>query len=91
MNIVRENSQCVSSFAEWSKNKLSKAELEALMKLDSIRFNIIRQQQLERMTIDNAYEGDIESNSENETSEKHNSLRTRYKRRHSRFRHSKTS
>ena len=89
MNIVRENSHCGSSFDEWSNNKLSKAEFEALMKLDSTRFNIIRQQQLERMTIDNAYEGDIESNSENETSEKQNSLRTRYKRRHSRFRQSK--
>ena len=65
-------------FVEWFEYKLGRAE-----------FNRFRQQQIEKMTIDNAYEGDIESNSENETSEKQNSLRTRYKRRHSRFRQSK--
>ena len=67
-------------FVEWFEYKLSRAE-----------FNRFRQQQIEKMTIDNAYEGDIESNSENETFEKQNSSRTRYKRRHLRFRRSKHS
>ena len=60
-------------------------------KLGRAEFNRFRQQQIEKMTIDNAYEGDIESNSENETSEKQNSSRTRYKRRRLRFRRSKHS
>ena len=67
-------------FDEWFEYKLDRAE-----------FNRFRQQQIEKMTIDNAYEGDIESNSENETSEKQNSSRTRYKRRRLRFRRSKHS
>ena len=86
MNVVIKHSRWV--FAEWFENKLDKAEFKAL---NSIRFNRFRQYQLEKMTIDNAYEGDIESNSENETSEKHNMLRTRYKRRLFRFRRSKPS
>ena len=78
-------------FAEWFENKLDRAEFKVLLKLNSIWFNKFRQYQLEKMTIDNAYEGDNESISENETSEKQNALRTRYRRRHFRFRRSKPS
>ena len=89
MNVVIKHSRLV--FAEWFENKLDRAEFKVLLKLNSIWFNKFRQYQLEKMTIDNAYEGDIESNSENETSEKQNALRTRYRRRHFRFRRSKPS
>ena len=78
MNVDIEHS-CLES-VEWFEYKFGRAE-----------FNRFRQQQIERMTIDNAYEGDIESNSENETSEKQKSSRTRCKRRHLKFRRSKPS
>ena len=90
MNIAREYSGSFPTFAEWFDKKLSKAEFKAVIKLNSFRFNRIRQRQLDRMTIDSAYEGDTESSSEMEISEKRFPLRIRYQQRHSKYRRSKT-
>ena len=91
MNIVREYSRGYPTFARCFDTKLSKVEFKAVMTLDLIQFNRIRQRQLDRMTTDSAYEGDTESSSEMEISEKHNPLRIRYQRRHSKYRRSRTS
>ena len=85
MNTIGENSQFYPTFSEWCDKKLSNAELEALKQLDSLRFARIQKQQLERMTVDSAYEGDTESSFETEMFEKQSRLRIRYKRRHSRI------
>ena len=89
MNIVREHSRGYPTFTRCFDTKLSKAEFKELMKLDSKRLNRVRQRQLDRMTIDSAYEGDIESCSDMEISEKQNSLRIRYRRRQSKRRRSR--
>ena len=91
MNIVREYSRGYSTFARCFDTRLSKAEFRAAMTLDFIRFNKIRQRQLDRMTTDSAYEGDTESSSEMEISEKQTPLRIRYQGRHSKYRRSRIS